>query len=103
MAEHEEGDYLVHFGITSEAESSEYRPAIFQDVMRDLLANARKYTPPGGKITAGLHNSNSELRFVVQDTGAGTPAEEIQNLVTFGTRVEIRIPVLRTAYPRAGR
>jgi signal transduction histidine kinase len=44
-------------------------PAVFQDVVRDLIANARKYTPPGGKIIAGLYQDDEELRFVVADTG----------------------------------
>ncbi|MFW5695313.1 MAG: ATP-binding protein [Alkalispirochaeta sp.] len=86
VAEHEDGNYLVHFGITTAAGSTVGMPAIFQDVMRDLLANARKYTPPGGEITAGLYNSGSELRYIVQDTGIGIPAEEICTLVGFGAR-----------------
>ena len=86
LAEHEAGDYLVNFEITSAAGSKIRMPAIFQDVMRDLLANARKYTDPGGRIDAGLFNSGSELRFIVSDTGRGIPADEIEKLVQFGSR-----------------
>jgi signal transduction histidine kinase len=86
VAEHEEHDYLVHFEITSADGRTIRMPAIFQDVMRDLLANARKYTQPGGEINAGLYNSGAELRFVVQDTGVGIPQEEIQTILEFGNR-----------------
>lgn len=86
LAEHEEGDYLVHLDMTSRFGDVIHMPAVFQDVMRDLLANARKYTQPGGTITAGLHGSGTELRFVVSDTGRGIPPGEIQNVVEFGRR-----------------
>ena len=86
LARHEEGDYLVHLDITSPWRDQIHMPAVFQDVMRDLLANARKYTKPGGTITAGLHCSDTELRFVVADTGRGIPPDEIQSVVGFGKR-----------------
>jgi len=86
LAEREEGDYLVHLDITGRAGDVVHMPAVFQDVMRDLLANARKYTAPGGTLTAGLHDSGTELRFVVSDTGRGIPPDEIQTVVEFGRR-----------------
>jgi signal transduction histidine kinase len=86
LAEHEEGDYLVHFEISSEAGDTILMPAVFQDVMRDLLANARKYTAPGGSITAGLFGDRRQLRFVVQDNGRGIPPDEILQAVEFGRR-----------------
>jgi len=86
VAAHEERDYLVNFGISSVDGDTISMPAIFQDVMRDLIANARKYTPPGGRIDAGLHESETELRFVVTDTGVGIPPEEIERVVLFGER-----------------
>ncbi len=86
LAEHEEGDYLVHLDMTSRFGDVVHMPAVFQDVIRDLLANARKYTPPGGTITAGLHDSGTELRLVVADTGRGIPPDEIQSVVEFGRR-----------------
>lgn len=86
LAQHEEGDYLVHFDISSEDGLHVRMPSVFQDVMRDLLANARKYTPPGGTITAGLADEKDELRFVVSDTGCGIPGNEVAEVVKFGYR-----------------
>ncbi|MBM3853807.1 MAG: ATP-binding protein [Verrucomicrobia bacterium] len=56
------------------------------NVMRDLVANARKYTPPGGHITLAAHESQQELRVLVEDTGRGIPADEITTVVQFGRR-----------------
>lgn len=86
LAEHEEGDYLVHLDIGSPDNVRILMPPIFQDVMRDLLANARKYTLPGGVITAGLLDNGEGIRFVVKDTGVGIPQDEILKVVEFGYR-----------------
>lgn len=86
VAEHENGNYLVNFEITSASAPTIRMPAIFQDVMRDLIANARKYTAPGGRIDAGLYNSGRELRFIVQDTGVGIPEAELATVTEFGIR-----------------
>ena len=61
-------------------------PAVFQDVMRDLIANARKYTAPGGHITAALYEDAEALRFVVEDSGRGIPEGELERVVRFGQR-----------------
>ena len=86
LAEHEDRRYLVNFAISSWNRKSVCMPAVFQDVMRDLLANARKYTTPGGTITAGLYDGGDELRFVVTDEGVGIPDHEIEEVVLFGRR-----------------
>jgi len=54
--------------------------------MRDLIANARKYTAQGGIIAAGLFEGLRELRFVVHDTGCGIPEPELRRVVEFGRR-----------------
>jgi signal transduction histidine kinase len=86
IAEQEQQDYIVNFGIDSVDGTSIHMPPVLQDVMRDLIANARKYTEPGGEITAGLMDNGKELRFVVEDTGRGIPSDEIQQVVEFGKR-----------------
>lgn len=86
IAQHNEGNYLMNFEITSSKGDTIAMPAVFQDVMRDLLANARKYTDPGGRIEGGLYENGRELRFVVSDSGRGIPEDEIEALVLFGAR-----------------
>ncbi len=86
LAQHEEGDYYVNFQISSEAGSKIRMPAVFQDVMRDLIANARKYTDPGGRIEAALYSGRGSLNFVVEDSGRGIAPEELTRLLSFGAR-----------------
>ncbi len=86
IARYEKGDYFLTLEIDSVDESSIFMPAVFQDVIRDLIANARKYTDPGGEIIAGLYQSEAELRFVVADTGRGIPEDEINKAIHFGFR-----------------
>lgn len=80
-------DYYVDFKLeTADGTSTLWMPPIFQDTMRDLIANARKYTTPGGAITAAVYESATELRFVVSDTGRGIPEAELGQVVQFGKR-----------------
>ncbi len=86
LAMQERSDYYVDFVIDGEDGRTIALPPVFKDVMRDLLANARKYTPPGGIINAGLRETADTLKFTVQDTGKGIPADELQTVIHFGRR-----------------
>lgn len=88
LAAQEEGDYFIQFHISSEDGNELKMPIVFQDVMRDLLANARKYTEPGGMINGGLHAGKEHLRFVVRDSGVGIPGDALPEVVLFGKRAE---------------
>ena len=41
----------------------------------NLLANALKFTPPGGNVTIGAENDARGVKFFVRDTGAGIPLQ----------------------------
>lgn len=86
IASQDPTDYLVNFKIESVDGDTITMPPVLQDVFRDLIANARKYTAPGGQIAAGLSDNGRELRLVVEDTGCGIPPEEIERVVEFGYR-----------------
>lgn len=79
-------DYLVEIKITSVDGSIIHMPIAMPDVLRDLLANARKYTPPGGLLRLGVRSDGSNLKCMVEDTGIGIPEEEITKVVNFGAR-----------------
>jgi signal transduction histidine kinase len=42
-----------------------------QQIVGNLVANAIKFTPPGGRVTITLKRSGEEARIVVADTGIG--------------------------------
>lgn len=87
IAEQKEKDYLVNFAINSDAKDNRiYLPLILKDVIRDLIANARKYTPPGGEINIGISQKNQLFKFVIEDNGFGIPEDEIPNVIEFGIR-----------------
>jgi two-component system, NtrC family, sensor histidine kinase KinB len=46
-----------------------------EHVIANLLTNALKYTPAGGKITISALTENEHVRFLVADTGSGIPAQ----------------------------
>jgi signal transduction histidine kinase len=49
----------------------------FEQVMRNLLDNARTHTPPDGRITVRLSATADEVTIAVQDTGRGIDAEHL--------------------------
>lgn len=79
-------DYYIDFKIDGVDGESLWMPPVFQDVMRDLIANARKYTAPGGRIIAGFFSGTDTIFFQVEDTGRGIPADELSKVVEFGKR-----------------
>lgn len=52
-------------------------PHQMERVMLNLLSNAIKFTPKGGKIFVTMTYSEDELTVVVQDTGCGIPANQL--------------------------
>lgn len=86
LAQQQPHDYYIDLKLEGATGTKVALPFVFKEVMRDLIANARKYTNPGGQIRAALHSGPEGLRFVVEDTGRGIPAAELQTVVHAGQR-----------------
>lgn len=82
-----ETDYLVEIEIAGPkgADALEL-PMPLPDSLRDLTANARKYTAPGGRILARLVDDGAALQVSVRDTGRGIPLDDLTRVVRFGAR-----------------
>ena len=79
-------DYLVHSNINSLDNTTIFCHDKVIDIMRDLMANARKYTPFGCQIDTILTETEKDISFEVKDNGHGIPQNEIDKVVEFGYR-----------------
>ena len=55
-------------------------PIRIRQMIDNLLGNAVKYTPPGGRITVNARAEERQVIFEVKDTGPGIPLEDQQRI-----------------------
>jgi len=61
-------------------------PAVFADpdritqVLINLIHNAVKFTPPGGKITVSAYQDNDHIVFFVRDSGVGIAGKDLNRI-----------------------
>jgi signal transduction histidine kinase len=70
-------------------------PDRMEQVLNNLVANALRYTPAGGKITLQAAPTPQGVRLAVQDTGTGIPAEDLPFIFDRfwkGERSRVRLP-----------
>jgi two-component system phosphate regulon sensor histidine kinase PhoR len=73
-------------GLSITIECPENLPPVLADntrleqVIVNLLHNAIKFTPAGGSITVGAQQDGERVRFFVQDSGVGIPAEDLPRI-----------------------
>jgi two-component system, OmpR family, phosphate regulon sensor histidine kinase PhoR len=51
-----------------------------EQVLVNLIHNAIKFTPPGGKITLSAKQRNHEIIFSIEDTGIGIPPRDLERI-----------------------
>lgn len=57
-------------------------------VVSNLLNNAAKYTPAGGRITLSVHRDGDHVRIAVADTGVGIPRAMLPRIFELFTQVD---------------
>lgn len=55
-------------------------PARLRQILLNLLDNAKKFTPPGGRITVATASKGGQIITKVSDTGAGISPENLQRI-----------------------
>jgi two-component system sensor histidine kinase BaeS len=66
----------------------EVDPQRMNEVFTNILGNALRYTPPGGKIVLSAYRSGGTIEFKVQDSGPGVPAEDLERIFDRFHRVQ---------------
>ena len=71
----------IDLGIaTSQAEFVKGDKEALKILITNLVDNAIRYTPVGGKIDVALSNDNNDLVLKVKDTGSGIPLEDRERI-----------------------
>ena len=63
-------------------------PDRLKQLILNLVENAIKYTPSGGRVMMGLSKEDGRSKLVVQDTGIGIPAEDLPRIYDRFYRVD---------------
>lgn len=53
---------------------------LIQQLLQNLLGNAVKFTPLGGKVTVTVEEEAAAARITVQDTGKGIPEDQLEKI-----------------------
>jgi len=63
-------------------------PFLLEGILRNLIYNAIKYTPPGGKLLIGCRKTQDGLRIEVHDTGIGISPENLSKIFEAFLRID---------------
>lgn len=55
-------------------------PVRARQILVNLVGNAIKFTPPGGRVTLSAHADGDQIRITVDDTGIGIPAPNLASV-----------------------
>jgi len=72
----------IEYKVTSDIESLIFcfDPDKIQKIINNLISNAIKFTPKGGKVTCELLTDNEKIRIKVTDTGIGIKEENREHI-----------------------
>jgi signal transduction histidine kinase len=66
-------------------------PVRLAQVFANLLTNAAKYTPPGGRIEVEARPAAHEVQVIVRDTGVGIESGELERVFDLFAQTGVRI------------
>jgi len=78
----------VSIGVEPPDLATEADPARLEQVLENLLSNAAKYTPPGGRVTIDAGQRDGEVWIAVRDTGVGLDPEMLPRVFDLFAQAE---------------
>jgi signal transduction histidine kinase/CheY-like chemotaxis protein len=78
--------------VTTEPVEVNGDPVRLEQIVSNLLHNAIKYTPPGGRISISVGKARGEALIRVSDSGIGIPLSMLPRIFDLFTQVESSIP-----------
>ncbi len=76
----EQGGVTLTTAIEPELPAIRRDPHRFRQILTNLVSNALKFTPSGGRVSVRAARLGSALEFVIEDSGVGIPAEALPRL-----------------------
>lgn len=67
----------IQLSVSGDSVSAQVDPDRFSQVLINLLSNALKYTPEGGRVSVEVQRCGMECCVTISDTGAGIDAKEM--------------------------
>jgi PAS domain S-box-containing protein len=77
-----DGRWTLNLQLPEHALSVRVDRTRIEQVLINLLDNARKYSPDGGPITITLRKEGQEAQIAITDTGIGIPEQDVPHLFT---------------------
>ena len=84
----EEAEHALHLDATPEPIWLDADPARITQIINNLVGNAVKYTPPGGRIDLSVGRDGSSALLQVTDNGVGIPAEQQSRIFEIFEQIE---------------
>ncbi len=84
----EKGRHALVVQQTDDALTIDADPTRIAQVLSNLLNNAAKYTPPGGRITVTVSRFDDEAVVTIADNGIGIPAESLSAIFVLFNQVQ---------------
>ena len=83
----EEMGHVLSVSAPSEPAFLNADPVRFAQILSNLLNNAAKYTPPGGRIALKAEHRGDEVEVSVTDNGIGIPGESLDSIFEMFTQI----------------
>jgi len=79
-AQAERAGLAIRLGTPQDIANVRADPSRLEQVLVNLIHNALKFTRPGGEVVLSAQMEAEVVRFAVQDTGVGIPADDLERI-----------------------